>query len=172
MLGCKKNHYLCCDKNHNCRKNKFTIYEIVFKRLSTLAEIISIPIANTKNPIIFESDFNPASPVYFKILGAIEKITKIEKATPTIANIIDTFLSSSGYSIHILINNEIEPGPANNGIARGLKEISSFSKASYFIFPFTSRLCFALSNKKPDREMMIPPAIFNAFMDIPKKPRM
>ena len=38
------------------------------------AEIISIPIANTRKPIIFERDFNPALPVYFKIFGAIEKI--------------------------------------------------------------------------------------------------
>jgi hypothetical protein len=50
-------------------------YRIDFNMLNKLLVVISIPIANTKNPITFEMEFNPACPVRFITLGANEKIT-------------------------------------------------------------------------------------------------
>lgn len=46
-----------------------------FNMVNTPDETDSMPIDRTKNPISFEKDLSPACPVYFTILGAIEKIT-------------------------------------------------------------------------------------------------
>lgn len=91
--------------------------------------------------------------------------------TNSIAAIIIPIFSPSGCSTERLIRIEIVPGPAKSGIARGLKEMSSFTIDSCMISPLTSLLCFALSSKNPERDIIIPPAIFNALMDIPKKMR-
>ena len=44
-------------------------------------------------------------------------------------------------SIDKFINSEIDPGPAKRGIARGLKEMSSFLIDSSFTGPCMSFLC-------------------------------
>lgn len=136
-----------------------------------LDEIICIPIDKTKKPIIFENDFNPACPVYFKMRGAIENIPYIQSVTPSIAIIIIPVFCNSGYSIDLFINNEMVPGPAKRGVASGLREISSFSIDSFIILPLISPLCFEFSNKNPERDIIIPPAIFKAAIEIPKKRR-
>ena len=46
--------------------------------------------------------------------------------------------------------------------------MSSFSIDSLNTLPLISPLCFAFSNKKPERDIIIPPAIFKALIDIPK----
>ena len=104
----------------------------------------------------------PACPKYLRIFGAKYRIMKITKLTVKIDVTITPLSNHSFVFNDKLINNEIEPGPANKGIAKGLNEISSLINDSSFTSELTSFLCCELSNKKPDLEMIIPPANFNA----------
>lgn len=83
---------------------------------------------------------------------------KMIKQTVIIAETIIALLFQSLEAMDKLINNEIEPGPANKGIASGLKEMSSFVSDSSKIGPCMSFLCCEFKSKNPDLEMMIAPA--------------
>ena len=95
----------------------------------------------------------------------------MQNTTLSMANIMVSVLAISGFAIDKFINNEMVPGPAKRGIANGLNAMSSLSKDSFIISPFTSLLCFEFSNKNPDREIIIPPAILRALIEIPKNVR-
>jgi hypothetical protein len=122
--------------------------------------------------MIFEIEVKPACPVRFRILGAIEKIIEMQMTTAMIAAMIArSLLIFPSFSIDMLMSNDMEPGPDNSGIAKGLKDISSFISDSSFIFSLTSSLCCAFNNKKPERDIIIPPAILSELIEIPKKLR-
>lgn len=69
-----------------------------------------------------------------------------------------------------MISNDIDPGPANIGIDRGVREMSDLEYASSFSLFFIP-LCllkFPVSNAKPDDAMIIPPVILKDAKLIPK----
>lgn len=69
------------------------------------------------------------------------------------------------------INNEIEPGPANIGIANGVNEMElrcCKSSSTSLLIPFRF-FGLALSKPNPELAIKIPPAMRKAEMVIPKK---
>lgn len=72
------------------------------------------------------------------------------------------------------MSKDMVPGPANIGIASGVKDISERVLMSFFTPSFFIPLCsanFPVSKAKPEEVMISPPAIFSEFKLIPKKPR-
>lgn len=69
------------------------------------------------------------------------------------------------------INNDIDPGPAIIGIAKGVNAMSLRCCASLATFLFTPRFLLNVpeSNPNPEEQITIPPAILNTSMSIPKK---
>ena len=68
------------------------------------------------------------------------------------------------------INSDIEPGPANIGIASGVNEESSLAIASSFTFSLIP-LCFEkfpVSKAKPELAIIKPPATLKDSILIPK----
>ena len=89
-------------------------------------------------------------------------MTKINIQTVIMARMINTLSVHNFVFNDRFISNEIDPGPASRGIAKGLNDISSFVSDSCFNLPLISLLCCAFNSINPDREIMIPPASFNA----------
>ena len=63
---------------------------------------------------------------------------------------------------------DMDPGPASDGIANGVKEISLFFFDSFFASSEISSDSFGLSMLNPTRMMIRPPATRMAGMDMPK----
>ena len=76
------------------------------------------------------------------------------------------------YSWLKVINNEIVPGPANIGMAKGVNEIASREWISFWTLSRFIPLCslnFPVNSANPEEAIIKPPAIFKAFKLIPKK---